>query len=81
MADPWKLSERHCLQELEDMLQRELDDPLNKNSDGSIFLFHKKAQKRIDAIGDAISMHLKQRKIDRGTYESNGYSGRNRNRG
>ena len=79
--DAWKLAEKHSMGELQGMLQRLVDDPMSRNeSPGSVMIYNKRAQKKMDAIGDAISIHLKQRKIDNGTYETQGYSGRNSNR-
>lgn len=79
-ADPWRLFDNHSLDELCDMLRSERENTDNLNPTGSVLIYTKKAQKKIDAIADAISLHLKNRKIENGTYETSGYSGRNSNR-
>lgn len=79
--DAWKLADRHTMEELRKMLKAVMEAPESKNDNpASLNIYNPKASKRIDAIGDAISLHLKQRKIKIGTYETQGYSGRNSNR-
>jgi hypothetical protein len=79
--DAWKLAERHTMEELQSMLKAAMEAPESKNDNpASLMIYNRKASKRIDAICDAISLHLKQRKIDSGTYKTEGYSGRNSNR-
>jgi hypothetical protein len=80
MSDPWRLSEKHSLPELQEMLSAAMSDPSNRNPPGGVLIYNVRGKRRIDAIADAISLRLKQWKIDNGTYETSGYSGRNSNR-
>lgn len=80
MPDAFVLAERHTLAELQEMFNAARADPDNKSEQGSVQIYNKRGQRKIDALGDAISLRLKQKKIDNGTYETNGYSGRNSNR-
>ena len=79
--DAWKLAEKYNMAELQEMQRAIMGDPTSRNDNPhSVMIYNKRAQKRLDASGDAISLHLKQRKIENGTYETQGYSGRNSNR-
>lgn len=80
MTDAYRLYERHDLAALQAMLQEQMDAPENRNPPGCVFIYTKRAQRKMDAIAEAISMHLKDRKIANGTYQTEGYSGRNSNR-
>jgi hypothetical protein len=58
------------------------DDPANKNTEkGSIFIYTKKAMKRLDKLRWEITYKLIDKKKENGTFvETGGYSGRKCNK-
>lgn len=56
-------------------------EPSNRNPPGSLFIFTKKARKKLDAIDLAIADAIRQLRLSRGEIiDNSGYSGRQTNK-
>ena len=73
--------EKYTMEQLVQLDKSMREDPLNKNTDGGIYLYNKKTRKKMDEISRAITMHLEDKRIAKGDpVVFSGYSGRQTNR-
>ena len=68
-------------EELMAMAQKIWDDPESQNPKGSLSLYTKKAQKKLDAIAWAVARNMAEKRAAEGNpVKSDGYSGLKQNR-
>ena len=60
MSMAYDYNKKYSMQQLLDMQQKIIDDPANKNTGGGIWIYKKYANKRLDAIAQAITWKLQK---------------------
>jgi len=74
------LYQKHSMAELVELRERITSDPANQQT-GSIYLYTPKARRKLNAIDQAITWHIKDNREAQGRpVPTEGYSGRQSNR-